>query len=64
MNEGAMKVIMQLLFNDDNSLWTIDINEIARKCGPDYTEFEVLRVIQKMKCEKEIEIVRKATANR
>lgn len=60
MTKEVLVMKLQLLFNDDHSLLTVDICEIARKCGPDYSVFEVLRVIRKMKSEKEIEILRKA----
>ena len=55
---------MQLLFLDNHTVSTIDTKEIIRQCGSDYTEFEILRVIYKMKAEKEIEILIRKVVNK
>ena len=54
---------LQILFRDTKNLVTISLQELAADCGPDYTEFEVLQVLQEMRQRNEIELINR-TSNR
>jgi len=48
---------MQILFNDTKNLMTTTLKELATDCGPDYTEFEVLQVLNEMRQRNQIQLI-------
>lgn len=48
---------IQILFKDTKNLITTTLKELAADCGPGYTEFEVLQVLNEMRQHNKIEFI-------
>jgi hypothetical protein len=48
---------IQILFKDTKNLITTTLKELAADCGTDYSEFEVLQVLNEMRQRNEIEYI-------
>jgi len=48
---------IQILFKDTKNLVTTTLKQLVEDCGADYTEFEVLQVLNEMRQRNQIQLI-------